>query len=107
LGNKVKLVSQKFGVNLKINIVDGADVDKRNYAVSFSKIANILNFKALTLMEEGVEEIMLKIKGGKYSDYKEMHYSNLITTKNYVPEFYKKDTRRRLYAPISENQSKG
>jgi nucleoside-diphosphate-sugar epimerase len=107
LGNKVKEVSKKFGVNLKINIIDGENVDKRNYAVSFSKIAHVLNFKASALMEEGVEEIMIKIQGGEYGNYKEMHYSNLITTKNYVPEFYNEDTRRRLYAPISENQPKG
>lgn len=106
LANKVKAVSKGFGVDLKVNVVDGENVDKRNYAVSFKKIANSLGFKASMLMEDGIEEILVKFKGGSYRDYKTDRYSNLTTTKTVLPNFYDKDTRKSLYAPISEFEGK-
>jgi len=110
LANKVRAVSQKFGIDLKVNVIDGENIDKRNYAVSFKKIANTLNFKASMLMEDGIEEILIKFNNGSYSDYKTERYSNLSITKTSLPNFYDPNTRKNLYAPISElgeGQEKG
>ena len=102
LAVKVKAVSKKFGIDLKVNVIDGENIDKRNYAVSFKKIVNTLNFKASMLMEDGIEEILIKFNNGSYSDYKTERYSNLSTTKTSLPNFYDPNTRKNLYAPISE-----
>jgi len=103
LGEIVRNVASKNDIDLEIKIIEGNDSDKRNYSVSFKKIKSILNFEASILMEDGIYEIIEKFRKGVYNDYKNGNYSNLLTTKNLVTEFYDPLNRKNLYAPISEN----
>jgi nucleoside-diphosphate-sugar epimerase len=105
LGEKVKEVAKNFNIDLEIKLIQANVQDKRNYAVSFNKITQILGFKASIMMEEGLSEIIKKFEIATYKEYKNIIYSNLLTTKALIPEFYNITNRKKLYAPISENSS--
>jgi nucleoside-diphosphate-sugar epimerase len=53
-----------------------ANLDKRNYRVSFDKIHSYLGFVCATGLEEGVEEIKAAIKNGIVKDYRDTAFSN-------------------------------
>jgi nucleoside-diphosphate-sugar epimerase len=54
-----------------------ADLDPRNYWVSFSKIKRTLGFKPQKSIEQGVEQVIEAIRSGKVTDYKDAKYSNV------------------------------
>src|SRR5271157_1825724 len=71
--------------------------DRRSYAVSFEKIRLKLGFEAVTLMEEGIAEIVARFRAGKYRDYT---YSNVLTTSKALVDFRSPDEMARLYGPL-------
>jgi nucleoside-diphosphate-sugar epimerase len=80
--------------------------DRRSYAVSFEKIRLKLGFEAGTLMEEGIAEIVANFRAGKYRDYRDPTYSNVLTTSKALADFYNPDEMARLYSPLDERQIK-
>jgi nucleoside-diphosphate-sugar epimerase len=54
-----------------------ADLDPRNYWVSFSKIKKTLGFEPQKTIEQGVEQVIDAIHSGKVTDYKDAKYSNV------------------------------
>ena len=53
----------KFNVSIKQK-----GSDPRNYRVNFSKVKNVLNFEPKHTIEDGVKEIILALKEGKFLD---------------------------------------
>lgn len=80
--------------------------DRRSYAVSFEKIRLKLGFEAVTLMEEGIAEIVARFRAGEYRDYRDPAYSNLLTTSKALVDFYSPGEMARLYGPLDERQVK-
>ncbi len=63
--------------------------DRRNYAVSFTKIARTLGFACETTLEEGMREMMVNWKKGVYGRaYTDPYYSNLESTKELKEAFH-------------------
>ncbi|MGB9898519.1 NAD-dependent epimerase/dehydratase family protein, partial [Thermanaerothrix sp.] len=60
-------------------VLQGEDVDKRNYRVSFGKIRKYLGFTPRRTVADGVLEIKAAIEDGRIRDYRDAHYSNLKT----------------------------
>jgi len=60
-------------------VTNGEDPDKRNYRVSFQKLAKRLGFVPSTTVEQGIEEIKLQIQKGEVADYRHPKYSNYKT----------------------------
>jgi nucleoside-diphosphate-sugar epimerase len=80
--------------------------DRRSYAVSFEKIRLKLGFVAGTMMEEGIMEIIANFRAGKYRDYRDPTYSNVLTTSKALADFYSPDEMARLYGPLDNRQIK-
>jgi nucleoside-diphosphate-sugar epimerase len=76
--------------------------DMRSYAVSFEKIRLKLGFEAGTLMEEGITEIVANLRAGKYRDYRDLIYSNVLTTSKALADFHSPAEMARLYGPLNE-----
>ncbi len=57
-------------------IQQGADVDKRNYRVSFAKIKRVLNFTPLHTVADGVHEICAALEAGEIDDYYDAAFNN-------------------------------
>jgi nucleoside-diphosphate-sugar epimerase len=57
-------------------VLQGSDVDKRNYRVSFAKIAKVLNFSPEHTVEDGVREIEAALRDGSIGDYYDPAYNN-------------------------------
>lgn len=57
-------------------IQQGNDVDKRNYRVSFAKIARILHFKPEHTIEQGIREIQAALEAGDIGDYYDRAFNN-------------------------------
>jgi nucleoside-diphosphate-sugar epimerase len=55
----------------------GNDLDRRNYWVSFNKIRNTLGFTPKWTVEQGIEQVLQAIQGGKVGDYHDAMYSNV------------------------------
>jgi nucleoside-diphosphate-sugar epimerase len=75
--------------------------DKRNYMVSFTKIQRMLGFRAQTLLEDGVSELIDKHRSGAYAHYREEAYSNVAMTRRALERFHDPDELSRLYAPLA------
>jgi nucleoside-diphosphate-sugar epimerase len=58
-------------------IASGSDGDRRNYRVDFSKIKNILGFKAQWSVEQGIKQVIEAFESGKVQDYTATQYSNV------------------------------
>ena len=71
IGQTVKEVIPSAELNICEN-----QIDKRDYKVDFTKIQAILNFTAAVSLKEGVNEINLALKEGKYKDYEQERYHN-------------------------------
>lgn len=99
LAEIVKKIVEKQGVVVNITVEENPQ-DQRNYAVSFEKIHSMLGFEAETLMEEGIREIAVNFKLGKYGDYREQIYSNVAMTKITLSDFNDPLQSIRLYAPL-------
>ena len=80
--------------------------DRRSYAVSFEKIRLELGFVAGTLMEEGITEIVSNFRAGKYRDYRDPTYSNVLTTSKALADFYNPEEMARLYGPLDDRRIK-
>jgi nucleoside-diphosphate-sugar epimerase len=57
-------------------IQQGSDVDKRNYRVSFAKIARVLRFEPRHTVEDGVREIQAALEAGEIDDYYDQAFNN-------------------------------
>lgn len=57
-------------------IQQGSDVDKRNYRVSFAKIARVLRFAPQHTVEDGVREIQAALEAGEIEDYYDQAFNN-------------------------------
>jgi len=55
----------------------GDDQDKRNYRVSFGKIARVAGFKTRWTVEDGVRQVVAAIAAGSIDDYQDVQYSNV------------------------------
>jgi hypothetical protein len=60
--------------------------DPRNYKVSFDKIKNKLNFNISKTAEDGIDEILNKIKSGEL-DPRDSQFSNLAKAIEHVKVF--------------------
>jgi len=58
-------------------VIKEADLDPRNYWVSFSKIEKTLGFEPHKTIEQGVQQVIEAIQSGKVTDYKDAKYSNV------------------------------
>jgi len=76
--------------------VQGGDQDRRNYRVSFDKIRSDLGFRAETMLEGGVREMVEHLRAGTYGDFRDPVYSNVATTRAALHDFYESNV---LYAP--------
>lgn len=90
---------------VELSIADSTD-DRRNYAVSFDKICSILGFRAATLIEEGVQEMVEHFQRGTYQHYRDPIYSNVAMTKQALHEFYDPAELNKLYGPLIELKTK-
>jgi nucleoside-diphosphate-sugar epimerase len=90
---------------VEINVNENPE-DRRSYAVSFEKIRQKLGFEASTMMEDGIAEIVANLRDGKYRDYRDPAYSNVLTTSKALVDFYSPEEMTRLYGPLVELQSK-
>jgi nucleoside-diphosphate-sugar epimerase len=100
LAEWVKTVVEKEGKKVNISINEQDIQDRRNYAVSFDKITKVLGFHSVTLMEEGIHEMVENFKNNRYTHYRENIYSNVAVTKQAVNEFYDPMQAMKLYAPL-------
>jgi nucleoside-diphosphate-sugar epimerase len=57
-------------------ILSDADGDKRNYRVSFQKIARVLNFKPEWTVEKGIQQVLNSFAVGDVVDYQDARYNN-------------------------------
>jgi nucleoside-diphosphate-sugar epimerase len=104
LAQAVQRVVQPYrAVEITVNANPG---DLRSYAVSFEKIRHELGFEASTLMEEGLTEIVANLRAGRYRDYRDPTYSNVLTTSKALADFYSPDEMARLYGPLVDRQPK-
>ena len=55
----------------------GSDTDRRNYRVNFSKINNLLGFVPQWSVEQGVQQVISRIRSGQIADYRDAKYSNV------------------------------
>jgi len=98
-----RLVQPYRDVNISVN---ENPEDRRSYAVSFEKIREKLHFEASTTMGDGIAEIVANLRDGKYRDYRDPAYSNVLTTSKALIDFYNPEEMTRLYGPLVELQSK-
>jgi nucleoside-diphosphate-sugar epimerase len=86
--------------DVSIAVMEDA-ADRRNYAVSFTKIQTLLGFRAATLMAPGIEELAAALAHGDYGNYRERIYSNAAMTAQALNQFQDPSESARLYAPLS------
>jgi nucleoside-diphosphate-sugar epimerase len=55
----------------------GANADRRNYRVDFSKVRKRLGFKPRWTLAEGVSQVIESIRSGQVQDYTQAEYSNV------------------------------
>jgi nucleoside-diphosphate-sugar epimerase len=99
LAQTVQRVAQEYRP-VEITVTDDP-LDKRNYAVSFAKIARTLGFRAQTLLEDGIRELIEQHRNGTYADYHEEAYSNVAMTRRALERFHDPDELSRIYAPLA------
>jgi nucleoside-diphosphate-sugar epimerase len=85
--------------SVRISVSENRE-DRRNYAVSFKKIQEILDFKAETLMAPGIEEMAVALHEGRYGNYLERVYSNFAMTAQALSQFQDPAESAHLYAPL-------
>ena len=54
-----------------------ADLDRRNYRVSFEKIWKNLKFRPVWSVEKGIQQVVEAIESGRILDYRDPQYSNV------------------------------
>ena len=97
IGEIGQLVRRTVGAHrdVTVNVQEG-DQDRRNYRVSFEKVRSALGFNAETTLEQGVAEMVERLRAGEYGDYRDPIYSNVATTRAALQDFYESSE---LYAP--------
>lgn len=55
----------------------GADTDRRNYRVDFSKIHNALGYEPQWTIDAGIRQVQEAIESGKVQNYRDAQYSNV------------------------------
>lgn len=99
IGDLAKIVSQvivknKQGRPVTISIDDSAD-DRRNYRVSFDKIAKKLKYSSSITLEDGIQEMYEHFKKGHYkNNYRDPMYINVEMTKLLQTEFHSPNYRK-------------
>jgi hypothetical protein len=78
-------------------LVQGGEADRRNYRVSFDKFRSQLGFRAETMLDAGVREIVEHVRAGTFGDYRDPIYSNVATTRTALRDFQGSEG---LYAPL-------
>ncbi len=99
LAQEVQKVVAKYK-QVDISVRENAE-DRRNYAVCFDKIRNVLGFQAETLMDAGIEAMAAKLKCGDYRHYREAIYSNAAVTRQAAGQFHDPAELAHLYAPLN------
>ena len=89
------------GNEVDISVRDNLE-DQRNYAVSFEKIRSILGYKAKTMLDEGIQEMVTEFQQGTYKDYRDESYSNVAITEKAVDEFRDPMLVAGLYTPLAK-----
>lgn len=101
IGQLGELVRDIVGAHRPVTLsVTDNPQDRRNYAVSFDKIRSVLGFTAETLMDAGVREMADHFARGGYRDFRDPIYSNVLTTRHVLHEFYDPSELARLYGPL-------
>jgi nucleoside-diphosphate-sugar epimerase len=59
-----------------ITVINGDDLDRRNYRVSFDKIRDVLGFKCSKPLQYGIEEVKRGLEQGRPADYRDSRYNN-------------------------------
>ena len=95
LGELVRRTASPYGTSRCRS--EGGEGDRRNYRVSFEKIRADLGFRAETMLEDGVREMIEQLRAGNYGDFRDPVYSNVATTRAALRDFYESDA---LYAPL-------
>ena len=98
LAERVRVVASAYR-RVEISISENPQ-DRRNYAVSFEKIRNVLGFEAETLLESGIQEIVSHFLEGSYDHYRSAAYSNVAMTARAVSAFRDPEQLAHMYAPI-------
>jgi len=62
-------------------VMNGADVDQRDYKVSFERIKHELGFEPRMTVQDGIREIIDALKSGRVLNYKDPRYSNVLSLK--------------------------
>lgn len=70
----------------------GADGDRRNYRVDFSRIRQILGFVPKWKLEEGIAQVIEAIRSGRVQDYTQARYSNVKFLRDEKIRSFPKDT---------------
>ncbi len=84
---------------IEISVRDDVS-DRRNYAVSFRKIRELLGFEAETLVDDGVREMLDHFRNGDYAHYRDEIYSNLAMTKKALAMDADPRELMHIYAPL-------
>lgn len=80
-------------------VMNGQDVDRRDYRVSFDRIKNELGFQPRMTVEAGVREIVEAIRAGRIRNYRDPKYSNLLSLKD--EEVWQQARRIAKVSPLS------
>lgn len=103
IGQLAERVKNLASAYRSVEIVTQNNVaDRRNYKVGFSKIQRVLGFRAETLIDQGIKEILENFKLGSYNHYRSESYSNLEMTKKALGDFRDPEQSSRMYHPLSE-----
>jgi dTDP-D-glucose 4,6-dehydratase len=103
IGELGKRVSAMIAQNRPVKtIVEENASDRRNYAVSFDKISNMLGYKAKESLESGIQEMIEHFHQKTYGDYRNPVYSNLAVTREAAQKFKDPEQRRYLYEPLAD-----
>jgi nucleoside-diphosphate-sugar epimerase len=86
LRDLAEIVKKNVGIQSEIEWY--GDPDVRSYKVSFAKSLKELDFKAKTSIEDGVREILEKLKSGELKDCLQMHtvnyYKSILDAKGMI-----------------------
>ena len=99
LAQAVEKVCGKYR-EVRMTVTDNVQ-DRRNYAVSFEKIRTLLDYEAATTLEEGIEEMAVNFRDGRYQHYRDQVYSNVAMTRKALDQFNDPAEVAHLYAPLN------
>lgn len=84
-------------------MINNNTTDKRNYRVSFAKIARVIGFRPSWTVEQGIEQVLDAISGGEVENFKDSRYSNVLyLSENGLIETLRDDTWTQRLQKIEE-----